>query len=70
MNSTFTERVKIFSNFMTALGTGLIGFAFLRPLADGGELGLSSMWWTVFGLALHGVSHYTLGMLTPQEAAE
>lgn len=63
MEPYFIERVKIFSNFTTALGGGLIGFAFLKPLADGAILGLASAWWVAFGLALHGVSHYTLGML-------
>lgn len=58
------ERVKLFANFVNAIGLGLIGFAVLRPLVENIEAaGLSTLWWGIVGLALHGASHYILGLM-------
>ena len=40
------ERVKLFANFINAIGLGLIGFAILRPLAESlSNANLSTLWW-------------------------
>lgn len=58
------ERVKLFANFVNAIGLGLIGFAILRPLAESlSNANLSTLWWGLTGLALHGFSHYILGLI-------
>ncbi|WP_112313266.1 hypothetical protein [Pseudogemmobacter bohemicus] len=60
----YNERVKIFAGFMNALSLGLIGFAVLRPLTETlSNANLSTLWWGIAGLALHGVSHYILGRI-------
>jgi sulfite exporter TauE/SafE len=46
----------------------LIGFAVLRPLtADTVAMGVSTLWWGLMGLVLHGVAHYILGMMRKAE---
>jgi F0F1-type ATP synthase assembly protein I len=62
------ERVKLFSGFLNAVGLGLIGFAVLRPLtAEISVLTLSTGWWGMIGLVLHGMAHYILGMMRKAE---
>ena len=64
------ERVKLFANFVNAIGLGLIGFAILRPVTESlSNANLSTLWWGMVGLALHGFSHYILGQLR-KEAEE
>jgi hypothetical protein len=59
------ERVKLFANFVSAIGLGLIALAVLRPLI---ETGSENYWqvavWAMTGLALHGLSHYILGNMS------
>lgn len=58
------ERVKLFAGFVNAIALGLIGFAILRPLTESlANADLSTLWWGLVGLALHGFSHYILGQL-------
>lgn len=63
------ERVKLLAGFANAVALGLIGFAVLKPLtawapeAAARAVGLLSLGWGLAGLALHGLSHYILGML-------
>ena len=58
------ERVKLFASFVNAVALGLIGFAILRPLVeDIANASLSTLWWGLTGLALHGFSHYILGLI-------
>lgn len=58
------ERVKLFANFLNATALGLIGFAVLRPLTESlGNANLSTLWWGMTGLALHGISHYVMGRI-------
>lgn len=58
------ERVKLFASFVNAVALGLIGFAILRPLVeDIANASLSALWWGLTGLALHGFSHYILGLI-------
>lgn len=64
MSQIRNERIKLFANFLTAIGIGLIGLAVLRPLVETGSYNYGSVaLWSVAGLALHGVSHYILGYL-------
>ena len=57
------ERAKLFANFLSALGVGLIAIAVLRPaLETGGDPWRIGLWFLV-GLALHGVAHYVLGYM-------
>lgn len=64
MSQVRNERIKLFANFLTALGIGLIGLAVIRPLVETGSYNYGSVaLWSVVGLALHGVSHYILGYL-------
>lgn len=68
--ASFNERVKLFANFINAIGLGLIGFAILRPLADSlANAKLPILWWAMVGLALHGVSHYILGRMRKEVKA-
>ena len=67
---SFNERIKLFANFFTAISIGLIGFAVIRPLTESlDNADLSTLWWGIAGVALHGVSHYILGMMR-REAKE
>lgn len=60
----FNERVKLFANFLNALSLGLIGFAVLRPLTESlSNANLSTLWWGMTGLAIHGISHYIMGRI-------
>lgn len=64
MSQVRNERIKLFANFLTALGIGLIGLAVIRPLVETGSYNAPSVGlWSLVGLALHGVSHYILGYL-------
>jgi hypothetical protein len=57
------ERLKLFANFLNAIGLGLIAIAVLRPVIEtGGEPWRTGLWLLV-GLALHAVSHYVLGYM-------
>lgn len=68
--TAYNERVKLFANFVNAIGLGLIGFAILRPVTESlSNTALSSLWWGAAGLALHGLSHYILGYIR-KEASE
>jgi hypothetical protein len=68
--ATSNERVKLFANFVNAIGLGLIGFAILRPLTeDLAGMSPSTLLWGVVGLALHGISHYILTLIR-KEAKE
>lgn len=59
--AAYNERVKLFANFMNATGLGLIGFAVLRPLTESlSNANLSTLWWGMSGLAMHGVAHYVM----------
>lgn len=58
------ERVKLFAGFVNAVALGLIGFAILRPLTESlSNAALSTLWWGLTGLVLHGFSHYILGLI-------
>lgn len=57
------ERLKLFANFLSALGLGLIAIAFLRPIFETGGDPLSVLGWLLAALALHGMAHYVLGYL-------
>lgn len=60
----YNERVKLFANFMNAVSLGLIGFAVLRPLTEAlSNANLSTLWWGLTGLAMHGISHYIMGRI-------
>lgn len=66
----YNERVKLLAGFVNAIALGLIGFAILRPLAESlDNANLSTLWWGLGGLALHGISHYILGQIR-KEASE
>jgi hypothetical protein len=57
--ATNNERVKLFAGFSNAIGIGLIAFAALRPLTESlANASASMVWWTLAGLALHGLAHY------------
>ncbi|WP_323765301.1 hypothetical protein [Marinovum sp.] len=62
------ERVKLLASFANAIALGLIAFAILRPLTAGTLRfdGLTAVWGSI-GLAIHGLSHYILGMLRKEE---
>lgn len=65
MSQVRNERIKLFANFLTAIGIGLIGLAVLRPLVETGSDNYRTVGlWALAGLALHGVSHYILGYLS------
>ena len=58
------ERIKLFSNFLNALGVALIGLAVLRPVIAPEETAAGVVWfWGFAGLALHGLALYTLGRM-------
>ncbi|ETA50272.1 hypothetical protein [Ponticoccus alexandrii] len=58
------ERVKLLAGFANAVALGLIGFAILRPLTENSlHVNSLTIGWGLAGLALHGLSHYILGML-------
>lgn len=58
------ERVKLFANFVNAVGIGLIGFAILRPVTESlSNASSATIWWGGAGLVLHGLSHYILGYI-------
>ena len=62
--AAFNERVKLFANFLNATALGLIGFAVLRPLTESlANANLSTLWWGMTGLAIHGISHYVMGRI-------
>lgn len=62
------ERVKLLASFANAIALGLIGFAILRPLTDGTlEFDPLTVGWGSAGLAIHGISHYIMGMLRKEE---
>lgn len=64
MSQIRNERIKLFANFLTAIGIGLIGLAVIRPLVETESYHYGSVGvWSLVGLALHGVSHYILGYL-------
>jgi len=58
------ERLKLFANFVNAIGLGLIALAVLRPIIEtgSGSYGVIALW-SVGALVLHGVAHYILGYL-------
>jgi len=61
---TWNERVKLFANFLNAIGLGLIGFAVLKPLTeDIGKLSWLTLSWGLVGLVLHAISLYVLGLM-------
>jgi hypothetical protein len=55
------ERLKLFANFLNAIGLGLIAIAVLRPAIETGGDPWRIVLWFLVGLALHGVAHYVLG---------
>ncbi len=60
----YNERVKLFANFLNAIGLGLIGFAVLRPLTESlSNATLSTLWWGMTGLAIHAIAHYVVGRI-------
>lgn len=62
--AAYNERVKLFANFLNALGLGLIGFAVLRPLTESlSNATLSTLWWGMSGLAIHAIAHYVVGRI-------
>lgn len=62
--AAYNERVKLLAGFVNAIALGLIGFAILRPLTESLEnANLSTLWWGVAGLALHGIAYYILGQI-------
>ncbi|WP_295043366.1 hypothetical protein [uncultured Paracoccus sp.] len=62
--AAYNERVKLFANFLNAVALGLIGFAVLRPLTESlRNADLSTLWWGMTGLAIHGISHYVMGRM-------
>ncbi|WP_417523584.1 hypothetical protein [Marinovum sp.] len=62
------ERVKLLASFANAIALGLIAFAILRPLTEGRlQFDRLSAGWGFGGLAIHGLSHYILGMLRKEE---
>ena len=68
--ATSNERVKLLAGFVNAIALGLIGFAIVRPLTESLEnASPSTLWWGLAGLALHGISHYILGLIR-KEASE
>jgi hypothetical protein len=58
------DRIKLFANFVNALGLGLIAIAVLRPIIETGGDPLRIGLWFLTGLALHGLAHYILGHLS------
>ncbi|MGL6210371.1 MAG: hypothetical protein ACRC14_11150 [Paracoccaceae bacterium] len=61
---SWNERVKLFANFLNAIGLGLIGFAVLKPLTeDITKLSTLTVSWGLVGLVLHAISLYTLGLM-------
>ena len=60
----YNERVKLFANFLNAIGLGLTGFAVLRPLTESlSNATLSTLWWGMTGLAIHAIAHYVVGRI-------
>jgi hypothetical protein len=58
------ERLKLAANFVNAIGLGLIAIAVLRPVIETGSYDyLTVVAWALFGLALHGVAHYLIGLM-------
>ena len=55
------ERLKLFANFLSALGLALIAIAALRPVFEIGGDPVRILTWFLAGLALHGMAHYVLG---------
>ena len=56
--------MKLFANFLNAVSLGLIGFAVLRLLTESlNNADLSTLWWGVTGLAIHGAAHYVMGRI-------
>jgi Co/Zn/Cd efflux system component len=68
--AAYNERVKLLAGFVNAVALGLIGFAILRPLTESLQnASLSTMWWGLAGLALHGIAHYILGQIRKEVSA-
>ena len=62
--ASHNERVKLFAGFANAIGIGLIGLAILGPVTQSlDNATLSTLWWGLAGLAMHGLSHYILGYI-------
>ena len=59
----YNERVKSLSNFLTAIGIGLVGFAVIRPAIESASAEWPNAAWGAAGLAMHAVAHYVLGYL-------
>lgn len=57
------ERAKLFANFLSALGLGLIAIGVLRPAFETGGDPRWILLWALAGLALHGLAHYILGFM-------
>jgi hypothetical protein len=57
------ERTKLFANFVSALGLGLIAIAVLRPALETGGDPLRIAFWAGAGLALHGRAQYIPGFV-------
>lgn len=62
--TAYNERLKLLANFLNAIALGLIGFAVLRPLTESlSNANLSTLWWGMTGLVIHGISHYITGRI-------
>ena len=62
--ATFNERVKLLAGFFNTLGLGFIGFAFIRPLVEGGFIFAPEvLLFTLTGVAMHAAAHYILRYL-------
>lgn len=58
--ATNNERVKLFANFVSAVGLGLIGFAILRPLTESlANADLSTLLWGPSDSLMHGFLPYS-----------
>ena len=57
------KRIKRLSNFAKAIGPGLVAIAVLRPVLETGGDPCPVLFWSLAGVALHGVAHYALGYL-------
>ena len=57
----YNERVKLLAGFFNTIGLGFIGFAFVRPLVEGGFVfDPGVLLFTFTGVAMHAVAHYIL----------
>jgi hypothetical protein len=62
--AVMNERRKLVAMSLNAIGLAAIGFAVLRPLADGfSPSAVAFLGWTAVGLAFHLAALYILGRL-------